>query len=238
MKTYLTLLASVGAMTSLQVYAQTPAATPDPALVVTQEVQQKMTPQEALQRLKDGNQRFLDNKMTNRDYREQARATSTGQFPFATILACQDSRTSSEILFDMSKGDAFHIRVAGNIINDDILGGMEFGTKVTGSRVLVVMGHTSCGAVRGAIDHVELGNLTTLLWKIQPSIEDVDASVKPRTGANAAFVDKVAEANVRTMMGLIKAKSGIIAEQVKNKEILLVGAMCDIETGKVTFIEE
>lgn len=238
MKTYLALLAGFGAITSMQVGAQTPAATADPASVITQEIQQKMTPQEALQRLKDGNQRFLDNKMTNRDYREQARATSTGQFPFATILACQDSRTSSEILFDMSKGDAFHIRIAGNVVNDDVLGGIEFGTKASGSKIVLVMGHTRCGAVRGAVDHVELGNLTTLLWKIQPSMEDVDASITPRTGANAAFVDKVAEANVRTMMELIKGKSPIIAEQLKNKEIILVGAMCDIETGKVTFFEE
>jgi carbonic anhydrase len=119
----------------------------------------------------------------------------------------------------------------------DILGGIEFGTKVTGSKIVVVMGHTSCGAVRGAIDHVELGNLTTLLWKIQPSIPDVDASITPRTGANSAFVDKVAEANVRTMMELIKAKSPIVADQLENKEIILVGAMCDIETGKVTFLQ-
>lgn len=237
MKNSLLILAAAN-ISFLSLQAQTPVTTPDPASVITKEMQQAMTPQEALERLKAGNQRFLDNKMTNRDYREQAKATATGQFPFAVILGCQDSRTSSEILFDMSKGDAFHLRVAGNVVNPDMLGGIEFGTKVAGAKLVVVMGHTKCGAVKGAIDNVELGNLTTLLWKIAPAVDEVkDPALEPRTGANYKFVDKVAEANVRNMMQLIPAQSSILADQLEKKEIMLVGAMCDIETGKVTFLE-
>lgn len=235
-KTIPLLITAISSFTA-QLFAESPAATPNPATVITREVQQAMTPEQALERLKAGNQRFIDDKMVNRDYREQAKATAQGQFPYAVILACQDSRTSSEILFDMSKGDAFHLRVAGNIVNDDILGGIEFGTKVVGSKIIVVMGHTRCGAIGGAVDNVELGNLTGLLWKIQPSIKDVDPSITPRTGSNYAFVDKVAEANVRTMMQQVRAKSPIIDQQIANKEISLVGAMCDVETGKVTFLE-
>jgi carbonic anhydrase len=222
-----------------------PARTPVPgkrvdnlAVTQTKESQKAMTPARALQLLKDGNQRFVSGGMVNRDLRAQITATSGGQYPFATILSCQDSRTSSDLLFDLNKGDAFSLRIAGNVVNEDMLGGMEFGSKAAGAKLIAVIGHTKCGAIYGACDNVKLGNLTGLLDRIKPSITDVSMSITPRDSKNPKFVDAVAEANVRYQMRQIKDKSPILKEMIDKGEIGLVGGIYDISTGEVRFFEK
>ena len=208
------------------------------AVTQTRESQKAMTPQKALQLLKDGNERFVSGAMVNRDLRAQIKATSEGQYPFATILSCQDSRTSNDLLFDLNKGDAFSLRIAGNVVNEDILGGMEFGAKAAGAKLIAVVGHTKCGAIYGACDNVKMGNLTGLLDKIKPSIADVSMSITPRDSKNPKFVDAVTEANVRYQMRQIKDKSPILKEMIDKGQIALVGGMYDIATGEVRFFEK
>lgn len=203
----------------------------------TKETQQAMTAQSALQILKDGNRRFVEGEFVNRDARAQLKATAGGQYPYAVILSCQDSRTSSDLLFDLNNGDAFSLRIAGNIVNDDILGGMEFGTKVAGAKLIAVVGHTKCGAIYGACDNVKLGNLTGLLDRIKPSINDVPLSIAPRDSKNPKFVDAVTEANVRYQMRQIREKSPILKEMIDKGEIGLVGGIYNISTGKVEFFD-
>lgn len=208
------------------------------AVTQTKESQKAMTPERALQMLKDGNERFVTGAMVNRDLRAQIKQTSEGQYPFATILSCQDSRTSNDLLFDLNKGDAFSLRIAGNIVNEDILGGMEFGSKAAGAKLIAVIGHTKCGAIYGACDNVKMGNLTGLLDKIKPAINDVPASVMPRDSKNPKFVDAVTEANVRYQMKQIKEKSPILKEMIDKGEVGLVGGVYDISTGAVKFLEK
>ncbi|MCY7375285.1 MAG: hypothetical protein LH472_04855, partial [Pyrinomonadaceae bacterium] len=157
----------------------------------TKESQAMMTPAQALQMLKDGNERFVNGEFINRDARAQIKATSGGQYPFATILSCQDSRTSNDLLFGLNNGDAFSLRVAGNVVNEDMLGGMEFGSKAAGAKLIAVIGHTKCGAIYGACDNVKMGNLTGLLDKIKPAIKDVSILIQPRDSKNPKFVDAV-----------------------------------------------
>lgn len=204
----------------------------------TKESQAAMTPQTALQMLKDGNQRFVNGEFVNRDARAQIKATSGGQYPFATILSCQDSRTSNDLLFDLNNGDAFSIRIAGNVVNDDILGGLEFGSKAAGAKLIAVVGHTKCGAINGACDNVKLGNLTGLLDKIKPAIETVPMSIKPRDSKNTQFVAAVTEANVRYQMRQIREKSSILREMIDKGEVALVGGVYDISTGEVKFFDK
>lgn len=204
----------------------------------TKESQAAMTPQTALQMLKDGNQRFVSGEFVNRDARAQIKATSGGQYPFATILSCQDSRTSNDLLFDLNNGDAFSIRIAGNVVNDDILGGLEFGSKAAGAKLIAVIGHTKCGAINGACDHVKLGHLTGLLDKIQPAIAEVPMSIEPRNSKNPKFVDHVTEANVRYQMKQIRERSPILREMIDKGEVGLVGGIYDISTGEVKFLEK
>lgn len=203
----------------------------------TRETQATMTPEKALQYLKEGNQRFQSNLKANRNLLEQVNDTSEGQFPFATILSCIDSRVSAELVFDQGLGDIFSVRIAGNFINEDILGSMEFACKLAGTKLLVVLGHTSCGAVKGACDHARMGNLTALINKIEPAVDAVkepkDESL--RNSGNLEFVDNVAEKNVLMALENIRKDSPILAEMEKNKEILIVGAMYDISSGEVTF---
>ena len=163
--------------------------------------------------------------------------TSTGQFPFATILSCIDSRTSAELVFDQGLGDIFSIRIAGNILNEDILGSMEFATKVVGTKVLVVLGHTKCGAIVGACNHVEMGNLTTLLNKIQPAIFYEKKTKENRNGSNADFVNNVTEINVHLTIDRVRRESPIIAEMEDLGQIKIVGGLYDVETGEVNFSE-
>lgn len=203
----------------------------------SKETQNSLTPDTALQILREGNNRFMNNLKANRNLLQQVNETSTGQFPFATILSCIDSRTSAELIFDQGLGDIFSIRIAGNILNEDILGSMEFGTKVVGTKIIVVLGHTKCGAIVGACNHVELGNLTTLLKKVEPAIELETKTKENRTGSNTEFVYNVTEHNVHHVMKRIRKESPVIAELESNGAIKIVGGMYDVETGQVTFYE-
>src|SRR5215212_6825734 len=168
---------------------------PTKPVIQTKKSQAKMRPAQALALLKTGNQRFVDGCMVNRDLREQVNATAGGQYPFAAILSCQDSRTSSEVLFDLNKGDAFSIRIAGNIVNEDVLGGLEFSTRLMGARLIAVIGHTRCGAIRGAIDNEQLGNLTALLGRIRPAVETTLPGGRPDGPVDSKLVEAVAKAN-------------------------------------------
>lgn len=198
-----------------------------------------MSPNKALEFLKDGNQRFQNNLKANRNLLEQVNDTSEGQFPFATILSCIDSRVSAELVFDQGLGDIFSIRIAGNFVNEDILGSMEFACKLAGTKLIVVLGHTSCGAIKGACDHARLGNLTALINKIEPAVEAVKepSDENLRNSKNLEFVDKVAEKNVNLAMINIRRQSPVLAEMEKNGEIKIVGAMYDVSTGEVVFYE-
>ena len=204
---------------------------------LTKEMQSAITPSVALEILKDGNKRFVSNLKINRNLLQQANETSDGQHPFAVILSCIDSRTSAELIFDQGLGDVFSVRIAGNIVNEDILGSMEFGCKVAGAKIIVVLGHTKCGAVKGACDNVALGNLTGLISKIKPAVEQESVTSENRNSSNSAFVENVAELNVSLSVKNILLKSPIIADMVKNGDIGIVGGIHDITTGEVKFFE-
>ncbi len=199
------------------------------------ESQANMTPKKALEFLKEGNKRFMNNLMSNRDLLQQANETVNGQWPFATILSCIDSRTSAELIFDQGLGDIFSVRIAGNIVNTDILGSMEFACKVAGSKLIVVLGHTKCGAVKGACDHVEMGNLTELLSKIQPAVYEEKVTTTERNSTNSTFVENVSEINVKRSVKNIMERSSILKQMVDNGEIGIIGAMHNLETGEVVF---
>ena len=201
----------------------------------TKESQSALTPELALDILKEGNKRFVNDQKTHRNLNEQVGATSTGQFPFAVILSCIDSRVPAELVFDQGIGDVFSIRIAGNFINDDILGSMEFACKLAGSKLVVVLGHSSCGAVKGACDHAELGNLTQMLQHIAPAVDSVKET-GDRSSKNKEFVQKVSDKNVELALANIKEKSPVLNELINSKEIGLVGAMYSVETGEVTFM--
>lgn len=204
----------------------------------TKETQSSLTPEKALELLKEGNQRFVNNHKADRDLLQQVKETSEGQFPFATILSCIDSRTSTELIFDQGLGDVFSIRIAGNILNEDILGSMEFGCKAAGSKLLVVLGHTKCGAIYGACNHVEMGNLTTLLKKVQPAIDgEKETPQDERTGSNDKFVYNVTVNNVNMTIDRIRKESQVLADMEKNGEIKIIGGMYDVKTGQVEFYD-
>ena len=201
----------------------------------TKETQQSLTPAKAKQILIEGNQRFMNNIKMNRNLLQQVNDTSDGQFPFAVILSCIDSRTSSELIFDQGLGDIFSTRIAGNIINEDILGSMEFACKLAGSKLVVVLGHSKCGAIKGACDNAQLGHLTGLLAKIHPAIESVKSVEGARNSSNPDYVEKVSETNVKMMMHQIREKSLILRELHNNGEIGIVGGMYNVDTGEVEF---
>lgn len=203
----------------------------------SKETQSNLTPTAALDFLKAGNERFVNNLKANHNLLQQVNETSSGQFPFATILSCIDSRTSAELIFDQGLGDIFSIRIAGNILNEDILGSMEFATKIAGSKVLVILGHTNCGAITGACNHIEMGNLTTLLHKIQSAILNEKTTKENRTGSNANFVKNVTEINVHLTIERVRKESPVIAELEQQEHIKIIGALYDVETGKVKFYE-
>lgn len=205
---------------------------------LTKEMQAAIMPSMALELLKEGNKRFVNNLKVNRNLLQQANETSDGQHPFAVILSCIDSRTSAELIFDQGLGDIFSVRIAGNIINEDILGSMEFACKVAGSKIIVVLGHTKCGAVKGACDHVEMGNLTALLTKIRPAVDDETTTTENRNSGNGEFVEKVATINVKRTVKSIMEGSPILKELIENRQIGIVGGTHDITTGEVTFYPE
>lgn len=192
----------------------------------------------ALQYLREGNERFLNNLERQRDLLRQVNETRDGQFPFAVVLSCIDSRTSAELIFDQGLGDIFSIRIAGNVINEDILGCMEFSCKLAGSKLVVVLGHSKCGAIKGACDGVELGNLSTLLNKIQPAVYYEKTVKENRNAQNGDFVEKVSEINVKRSVEAIIERSIVLRKMIENKEIGLIGAMYDVETGRVEFLED
>jgi carbonic anhydrase len=198
--------------------------------------QRALTPRKVLNLLKDGNERFVSNLRSNRNLLEQINDTQQGQFPIAIILSCMDSRTSVELIFDQGLGDVFSTRIAGNVINDDILGSMEYACMLAGSKLIVVLGHSHCGAIIGACDHVELDHLSGLLEKIKPAVNAVEIDESTLvTGDNEALVQKVANKNVELNVQLIRTKSPLLAAMESNSEIAIVGGMYDIETGKVKF---
>ncbi|OUR94734.1 carbonic anhydrase [Flavobacteriales bacterium 34_180_T64] len=205
----------------------------------TKETQAAMTPETSLQELKEGNFRFQNNSRVDRNLQEQVNDTSTGQYPFATILSCIDSRVSSELIFDQGIGDIFSARVAGNFVNQDILGSMEFACKLAGTKLVVVLGHTACGAVKGACDDAKLGNLTAMLDNIKPAVNAVTIPEDPslRNSSNIEFVNNVAEKNVNLTIERIVSESPVLAEMQNNGEIKIVGGMYDIHTGAVNFYE-
>ncbi len=202
------------------------------------ESQSQMTPRKAMEFLQEGNNRFVKNLKTDRNLLSQVNDTREGQWPFATILSCIDSRTSAELIFDQGLGDIFSVRIAGNIVNTDILGSMEFACKVAGSKLIVVLGHSKCGAVKGACDHIEMGNLTELLSKIQPAVYQENNTKTDRNSKNSPFVENVAKINVKRNVKNIIERSFILEQMVENGEIGVIGAMHNIETGKVTFYSD
>jgi carbonic anhydrase len=206
----------------------------------TKETQASTSPGRALELLREGNDRFVNNLKINRELLQQANQTRDGQWPFATILSCIDSRTSAELIFDQGLGDVFSIRIAGNIVNTDILGSMEFACSVAGSKLIVVLGHTSCGAVKGACDHVEMGNLTDLLAKVQPAVYQERTVVDPkaRNSKNRDFVENVARINVHRSVKSVVERSFILEHMVIEEKIGVVGAVHTLETGEVEFFED
>lgn len=205
---------------------------------LNKEIQDSISPIAALEILKNGNNRFINNLKAHRNLLEQVNETRNGQWPFAIILSCIDSRTSAELIFDQGLGDVFSVRIAGNIINTDILGSMEFACKVAGSKLIVVLGHSKCGAIKGACDHVEMGNLTELLSKIQPAVYQEQSTLENRNSSNTNFVENVAEINVKRSVKNIIERSSVLDQMIKNGEIGIIGAMHNIENGEVTFYDD
>jgi len=207
------------------------------AVTQTKESQSSINGQMAKQMLMEGNARFVSQGFLNRDFQSQVQMTSTGQYPFAAVVSCIDSRIPTEIVFDQGIGDIFNARVAGNFVNDDILGSLEFACKLAGSKLIVVMGHTSCGAVKGACDDAKLGNLTQMLGKIKPAVEQTGtAEGEARDSSNLNFVNRVAEANVKLTINAIRKQSPVLNEMEENGEIEITGAMYDVKTGSVNFL--
>jgi carbonic anhydrase len=202
------------------------------------ETQATMSPERALRFLKEGNERFVRNLKTNRNLLEQVNDTRDGQWPFATILSCIDSRTSAELVFDQGLGDIFSIRIAGNVLSDEVLGSMEFACKIAGSRLLVVLGHTHCGAIKGACDNVQLGNLSALISRIQPSVYYERSISENRTSSNADFVQKVAQIQVRRSVEGIIERSMVLRAMIEAGDLGLIGAMYDVGSGDVSFMDD
>lgn len=203
----------------------------------TADSQAALSPAMAVALLKDGNKRFLGGNTLNRNLHQQVADTASGQYPFAAVVSCIDSRIPTEVIFDQGIGDIFNARVAGNFVNEDILGSLEFACKLAGSKVIVVMGHTSCGAVKGACDHAELGNLTQMLDKIMPAVDGTStAEGEARNSSNGDFVNRVAVKNVELTIANLKSMSPVLNEMLENGEIEVVGAMYDVKDGSVSFL--
>jgi carbonic anhydrase len=206
--------------------------------VFTKQMQDSISSAGALEKLKRGNERFVSGDLKYKNYRQQFEGTAEGQYPHSTVYACIDSRSAAEQFFDVGIGEIFKVRIAGNVISDDVLGSMEFATKVAGSKVLSVVGHTNCGAVKGAIDNAELGHLTGLVEKIKPAMKQVSDTLQPRTSKNKAFVNAVTEVHIKNVLDQIRERSDVIREQVEAGTLKLVGGIYDLKTGKVTFFEK
>lgn len=205
--------------------------------VLTAEQQAALTPDAVLQSLKDGNKRFMNNQITARDHSAMVRNSANGQYPKAVILSCLDSRIPVEDVFDKGIGDVFVARVAGNIVNEDILGSMEYGCKVSGAKLILVLGHQSCGAIKSAIDDVKLGNITELLAKIKPAVTESGSFKGEKTSKDKEYVNEVGRNNVLNAIETIKTKSPVLKEMLDKKEIRIVGGYYDMQTGEVKFME-
>ena len=227
--------AFVGTTAALTLAGATAARAQDLCSVFTADRQKAMTPDSALQALKDGNARFVSGKPIHCDERAHVLATSTGQYPFAAIVGCIDSRVPPEIVFDLNLGDAFAARIAGNFVNTDIIGSLEFATKLAGAKVIVVLGHTGCGAIKGAVDGAKLGNLTAMLQNFAPALAATAGVAGDRNSKNYKLVQAVADSNVVIAAKQLVEKSDVLRELVESKALKIVSAMHDIETGKVTF---
>ncbi|MEM7144500.1 MAG: carbonic anhydrase family protein [Verrucomicrobiota bacterium] len=211
----------------------------DENLPITANEQAAFTPDEVLERLMDGNERYVAGEVTDLNIKKRIKVAATGQYPKAVILSCLDSRVPVELVFDVGIGDIFVGRVAGNIENEDQLGSMEFATKAAGACLVMVLGHESCGAVKGACDDVQMGNLTALLSKIKPAVDAVPTDDgSERSSKNSAFVAKVVEENVRQTVEDIRERSDVLAEMEKNGEIKIVGAIYSLQDGSVTLLKE
>ena len=206
-------------------------------VALTREAQAAITPARALAMLEEGNERFVGGDSVDRNLLAQVKQTSKGQFPFAAIVSCLDSRIPPEMVFDQGIGDIFVARVAGNFVNADILGSLEFATKLAGAKLIVVMGHTECGAVKGACDAAQLGLLSGTLSSIDPAVNAVEGNYAPRSSKNAEFVQAVSEMNVQLAMKNLRTRSVVLRRMIEKNEIGLVGAMYDVSSGKVTFYE-
>jgi carbonic anhydrase len=206
----------------------------------TLETQSSITPAKALEFLKEGNQRFVKNLKVNRNLLQQANDTREGQWPFAAIVSCIDSRTSAELIFDQGLGDVFSIRIAGNVINTDIVGSLEFACRVAGSKLIVVLGHSNCGAIKGACDHLEMGSLTELLSKIQPAVyeETLTTEADKRNSKNPTFVENVSTLNVKRSVKSIINRSYILEQMIEKGEIAIIGGKHNLETGLVEFLDD
>lgn len=214
-----------------------PVATPPDRqiLTMTKDWQDALTPDEIVSMAKAGNRRFLDDQRHDRDYHHDQRATAAGQHPAAVVLSCIDSRAPAEIILDSGIGDMFNARIAGNFVDQDIAGSMEFACQVAGAKVVIVMGHTSCGAIKGAIDNVQLGNLTAVLDRLKPAVAAVTDFPGERTSKNPVFVDAVATANVRLTLADIRRISPVLRSREAEGKLVMVGTMYDVATGQVTF---
>lgn len=224
-------IALTGFLASAAVHADTASA------ALTRKAQAAITPAKALEMLKQGNGRFVSGKNMARDFLAQVKQTANGQFPFAAVVSCLDSRIPLAIVFDRGIGDLFVARVAGNFVNDDILGSLEFATKLAGAKLILVMGHTECGAVKGACDAAQLGLLTATLANINPAVRAVQGDYTPRNSGNAKFVQAVAEMNVKLTMQTLRDRSVVLREMIDKGQIDLIGAMYDVSSGKVSFYE-
>lgn len=205
---------------------------------LTKELQESITPFTALKLLQNGNKRFINNLKLNRDLIQQANETSHAQHPFAVILSCIDSRTAVELIFDQGIGDVFSVRIAGAIINEDILGSLEFGCKIAGAKIIVVLIHTNCGAVKGACDRLVLGNLTGIFEKIQPAMDEEITVTEHRNSQNAEFVEKVSALHVKRIVNDIVQRSSILKEMVESGSCGIIAGKHDISTGKVEFYKD
>jgi carbonic anhydrase len=203
----------------------------------TKETQAHLTPEKAFEILVEGNRRFVNNLRVNRNLLQQVNETSDGQYPFAVVLSCIDSRTSAELIFDQGLGDIFSVRIAGNVLNDDILGSMEFACEVAGAQLIVVLGHTKCGAIKGACNHVELGHLTSLLAKIGPAVSSCEQAMAGRRSSDD-FIEQVAIENMRLQMRAIRERSPILQRRFSEGRLGIVGGMYSVQSGEVAFVEQ
>ena len=208
----------------------------DESSAMEEKEKQPVSAADALKRLEAGSRRFAEGKPTHKDFLAGVRATAAKQTPFAAVLGCMDSRVAPELVFDQGIGDLFSIRVAGNVVDEDALGSLEYAAKVVGVRLILVLGHTHCGAIKGACDNVQLGNLTALVSRIQPAVANVPSSMTPRTSKNDAFVEAVGRENVLLSMRALTERSPVLADLVRNGQLQIAGAIYDVETGKTDFL--